>query len=175
MRLVSQAELVYCSFDEHFIDRIAEDIKTLRLERLVFRPALRDRSIHLLMQMLVSEFDAGNPTGRVYAETLAEALALRFLHLGTVAPIDTTLGSANNVLYVWDMTTPVPELFDKLDLGSSAFFAQDQRNAQLTKWLAWLGPENLSVASANGMILVIGLDETRWRTRIHNLDLGPAN
>jgi AraC family transcriptional regulator len=88
MRLVSQAELVYCSFDGHFIQRIAEDIKNLRPEQLVFRSGLRDKSLHLLMQMLVAEFDAGNPTGRVYAETLGEALALRFLHLGTIVPIE---------------------------------------------------------------------------------------
>lgn len=87
MRLVSQAELVYCSFDGHFFERLAEDIKNLRPEQLVFRSGTRDKSLHLLMQMLVAEFDAGNPTGRVYAETLAEALALRFLHLGAVVPI----------------------------------------------------------------------------------------
>ena len=88
MRLVSEAELVYCSFDGNFIEQIAEDVKGLHPERLVFRSGLRDNSIRLLMQMLVAEFDAGNPTGRIYAETLAEALALRFLHLGTVAPIE---------------------------------------------------------------------------------------
>jgi AraC family transcriptional regulator len=88
MRLVSQAELVYCSFDGHFIERITEDIKNLRPERLVFRSGLRDKSLHFLMQMLVAEFDAGNPTGRVYAETLAEALGLRFLHLGAIVPIE---------------------------------------------------------------------------------------
>src|ERR1700678_3585601 len=71
MRLVSPAELVYCSFDEHFIERIAEDMTNLRPERLVFRSANHDKSIHLLMQTLVAEFDAGNPTGRIYAETLA--------------------------------------------------------------------------------------------------------
>lgn len=87
MRLVSEAELVYCSFDGSFIERIAEDTKGLHPERLVFRSGLRDKSLHQLMQVLVAEFEAGNPTGRVYAETLAEALALRFLHLGTVVPI----------------------------------------------------------------------------------------
>jgi AraC family transcriptional regulator len=88
MQLVSQAELTYCSFDEHFIERIVGDVKTLRPEHLVFRSATRDKSIHLLMQMLVAEFHAGNPTGGIYAETLAEALALRYLHLGAVVPIE---------------------------------------------------------------------------------------
>lgn len=36
MRLVSQAELVYCSFDGHFFERITEDIKSLRPEQLYF-------------------------------------------------------------------------------------------------------------------------------------------
>lgn len=31
MRLVSPAELVYCSFDEHFIERIAEEMKIFAL------------------------------------------------------------------------------------------------------------------------------------------------
>ena len=88
MRLVSPAELVYCSFDERFIERIAEDMTNLRPERLVFRSAIRDKSIHLLMQTLVAEFDSGNPTGKIYAETLAEALAMRFLHLGMVVPVE---------------------------------------------------------------------------------------
>jgi AraC family transcriptional regulator len=89
MRLVSEAELVYCSFDGNFIERISEDIKDLHLERPIFRSGLQDKSLRRLMQILVAEFDAGNPTGRVYAETLAEALALRFLHLGAGVPIET--------------------------------------------------------------------------------------
>jgi AraC family transcriptional regulator len=84
MNLVSPAELVYCSFDEPFIARISDDINAINPERLTFRSAINDKSIHLLMQTLVTEFDAGNPTGRIYAETLAEALAMRFLHLGTL-------------------------------------------------------------------------------------------
>jgi AraC family transcriptional regulator len=80
--------LVYCSFDGDFIEQAAADVTHLRPERLVFRSRFQDKSLRLLMQILVTEFDAGNPTGRIYAETLAEALALRFLHLGTVTPID---------------------------------------------------------------------------------------
>jgi AraC family transcriptional regulator len=88
MRLVSETELVYCSFDGDFIEQAAADVTHLRPERLVFRSRFQDKSLRLLMQMLVTEFDAGNPTGKIYAETLAEALALRFLHLGTVTPTE---------------------------------------------------------------------------------------
>ena len=88
MHLVSPAELVYCSFDGNFIDEIAEDISGLDPERLVFRSGLKDKALHQLMQLLVAEFDAGNPTGRLFAESLAQALASRFLHLGTAVPIE---------------------------------------------------------------------------------------
>jgi hypothetical protein len=73
MRLVSETELVYCSFDGDFIEQAAADVTHLRPERLVFRSRFQDKSLRLLMQMLVTEFDAGNPTGRIYAETLAES------------------------------------------------------------------------------------------------------
>lgn len=88
MYLVSPAELVYCSFDENFIEQITEGVKNLDPERLIFRSGLKDRPLHQLMQLLVAEFDDGNPTGRLYAESVAHALALRFLHLGAVVPID---------------------------------------------------------------------------------------
>jgi hypothetical protein len=81
MRLVSPAELVYCSFDEHFIERIAEDMTNVRPERLVFRSAIRDKSIHLLMQTLVAEFDAGNPTGKSTQKLLPKRLRCVFCTL----------------------------------------------------------------------------------------------
>jgi AraC family transcriptional regulator len=40
------------------------------------------------MQRLIEQFEAGNPTRKVYAETIAEALALRFLHLGSTVEIE---------------------------------------------------------------------------------------
>jgi AraC family transcriptional regulator len=106
MRVTSETELVYCSFDGDFIEQVAADVRHFRPERLVFRSRLQDKSLRLLMQMLVSEFDAGNPTGRLYAETLAEALALRFLHLATVSPVESSVRvavlSANRLARVKD-------------------------------------------------------------------------
>ena len=90
MRLVSETELVYCSFDGDFIEQAAAEVTHFRPEPPVFRSRSQDKPLRLLMQMLVTEFDAGNPTGRIYAETLAEALALRFLHLGTATPIESS-------------------------------------------------------------------------------------
>jgi AraC family transcriptional regulator len=88
MRLLGEAELVYCSFDGNFIDRVVDQMDGYRPDGLEFRSGLRDKSLNQLLQMLTAEFEAGNPTGKVYAESLAEALALRFLHLGSTMPID---------------------------------------------------------------------------------------
>ena len=88
MRLLSDAELVYCSFDTSFMGRIVDGLEGPRVDRMAFRSGLRDRSLHQLMQMLIAEFEAGNPTGKMYAETIAEALALRFLHLGSAVEIE---------------------------------------------------------------------------------------
>lgn len=89
MRLLSDAELVYCSFDTSFMDRIVDGLEGPRIDRMSFRSGLRDKSLHQLMQMLIAEFEAGNPTGKMYAETIAEALALRFLHLGSTVEVET--------------------------------------------------------------------------------------
>jgi len=85
MHLLSDAELVYCSFDASFMDRIVDGA---RFDRMEFRSGLRDQSLYQLMQMLIAEFEAGNPTGKVYAETIAEALALRFVYFGSTVEIE---------------------------------------------------------------------------------------
>jgi WD40 repeat protein len=85
------------------------------------------------------------------------------------------LGSSNSVLYIWEISTAFPELFEKLDLGSSAMFDKDQRNAQRVNWIAWLASDKLAAASSDGKVIVVSLNENKWRVRIRNLDLGSAN
>lgn len=87
LRLLSEAEIVYCSFDPAFMSRVTEERDSARSGRLDFRSGIRDKSLAQILLLLTSEFEAGNPTGRIYAETLAEALALRFLYLGSTVPL----------------------------------------------------------------------------------------
>jgi AraC family transcriptional regulator len=62
-----------------------------RPRNMEFRSGIRDRSLSQIFSLLAAEFIAGNPTGRIYAESLAEALAIRFLHFGGIAPQEVTI------------------------------------------------------------------------------------
>jgi WD40 repeat protein len=85
------------------------------------------------------------------------------------------LGSSNNVLYVWDMSVSPPELFVKLDLGLSAIFDKDQWIAQRLTSIAWLASDRLAAVSSDGKVVVVSLDENKWRARVRDLDLGSTN
>jgi AraC family transcriptional regulator len=91
LQLVAEAELVYCTFEEEFIARIVTQMDGKRPRNLEFHSSIRDRSLSQIFSLLVAEFIAGNPTGRIYAESLAEALAIRFLHFGGTAPQEVTI------------------------------------------------------------------------------------
>lgn len=113
LRLLSEAEIVYCSFDSTFMSRVTDEREQPRPGRLDFRSGLRDKSLTQILQMLTNEFEAGNPTGRIYAETLAEALALRFLYLGSniplVAPIKVSALPVNKLARVKDLIESSPD------------------------------------------------------------------
>jgi AraC family transcriptional regulator len=88
MRLLETAEIAFCSFESTFIDRVADERGGgRRAVAFEFRTGVRDESLSRLMQLLTSEVGSGNPTGRIYAESLAEALALRFLHLASTSAL----------------------------------------------------------------------------------------
>jgi AraC family transcriptional regulator len=82
LQLIAETELVYCTFDDEFIGRIVTQMDGKRPRDPEFRSAIRDRSLNQIFSLLAAEFIAGNPTGRIYAESLAEVLAIRFLRFG---------------------------------------------------------------------------------------------
>ena len=90
LQLLSEAEFVYCTFDRGFISRIVDQLDGRRPDLIGFQSGLRDRSISQLFSLLITEFEDRNPTGTMYAESLAEALALRFLYLGNTLPRELT-------------------------------------------------------------------------------------
>jgi AraC family transcriptional regulator len=86
LQLLAETELVYCTFEDEFIARVATQMDEKRPRNLEFRSGIRDRSLNQIFSLLAAEFIAGNPTGRIYAESLAEALAIRCLRFGGAAP-----------------------------------------------------------------------------------------
>jgi WD40 repeat protein len=82
---------------------------------------------------------------------------------------------ADGKLYIWDMTESSSQPFAKVDLAASALFDKDHRDAKRPAWIAWLASEKLAASTADGRVVVVSLDESKWRTRIHDLGLVPPN
>jgi AraC family transcriptional regulator len=91
LQLLAETEFVYCTFEQEFIARIVTEMDGKLPRNLEFRSELRDRSLNQIFSLLAAEFTAGNPTGRIYAESLAEVLAIRFLHLAGRALQEVTI------------------------------------------------------------------------------------
>ena len=82
-RLLTSSDQLYCSFEEEFIDSVAGEMD----DRLPLQPRCRvlmqDWHTSQLLSLLLTELEAGAPSGTFYAESLALALASRFLMLAT--------------------------------------------------------------------------------------------
>jgi len=81
------------------------------------------------------------------------------------------LGSPpNNVLYVWDMSSSVPTLREKLNVMNNALFGTDLTSPRAS-WIAWLSSDEVATATTEGTVVIVSLDEKKWRDRIRNLGL----
>jgi AraC family transcriptional regulator len=83
VRLFSAAELICCTFDKSFTEGISDEISHRRSDVPVFSLSVRDATTTRLLDLLMEELEAGAPSGQLYAESLAQALAVRFLTSGS--------------------------------------------------------------------------------------------
>jgi AraC family transcriptional regulator len=83
VRLFSAAELICCTFDKSFTEGISGEIGHRPSDAPVFSLSLRDATTTRLLDLLMEELEAGAPSGQLYAESLAQALAVRFLTGGS--------------------------------------------------------------------------------------------
>jgi AraC family transcriptional regulator len=82
-RLITPSEYLYCSFEEHFINRIVDEMDGKVSSELDFRSLDHDWQVSQILTLMHSEVKAGGPSGVIYGESLALALGTRFLALGT--------------------------------------------------------------------------------------------
>jgi AraC family transcriptional regulator len=80
MRLHTPSEFVYCALEQGFVQIVQEEMDHPPISPPVYRPCLRDAPTQRLLRLLLEEMDEGAPTGYLYAESLAYALTLRYLH-----------------------------------------------------------------------------------------------
>jgi len=76
------SEVIICALDSTFIGKVLSELDRQPRAEPIFRPKLEDLTIRRLMTLLSEEVRAGAPSGKLYADSLTHALAIRFLHSG---------------------------------------------------------------------------------------------
>jgi AraC family transcriptional regulator len=107
--LITPSEYLYCSFDEHFINGIMNEMDGKLSSEPDFRSLAHDWQVRQILTLMHSEVEAGGPSGVIYGESLALALGIRFLVLGTGLPLGQS--SSPSVLPLRKLTR-VKELID---------------------------------------------------------------
>jgi AraC family transcriptional regulator len=82
LRLSSSAEATVVAFDPEFIRSVEGELEQRSSASFTGKLALEEPELSTLVAILMKECASGGHEGRIYAESLAHAIAVRFLHLG---------------------------------------------------------------------------------------------
>jgi AraC family transcriptional regulator len=77
-----RSEVILCALDSHFVRSILSELDRQPTVEPIIRAKFRDSAIRQLMTLLSEEVRAGGPSGKLYSDSLAHALAIRYLLLG---------------------------------------------------------------------------------------------
>ena len=83
VRLHDSAEFTHCALEDRFIRGVRNEMDPMPSGQPVLRVGVRDTCIQRLLDLLVQELQVDVSTGRLYVESLAFALASRYLRCGT--------------------------------------------------------------------------------------------
>ncbi len=78
-RLDTEAEFIHCALEEKFIQGVSEEMDCPPGLRPCFRRCMRDAAIQRILTLLMEELQSEAPSGKLYADSLAHALAARYL------------------------------------------------------------------------------------------------
>jgi AraC family transcriptional regulator len=81
IRLHSHSEFIHCALDEDFTRDVAEELDRPHGHRPMFRPGIQDKIIRRILGLLIEELVTDGPLGRLFVDSLAHALATRYLLL----------------------------------------------------------------------------------------------
>jgi AraC family transcriptional regulator len=82
LRRFVTTEMTVCQLEPSFVSAVESEIDPRPTGSLTEKPEIEDAGLRMLMSLLGTELDAGGPHGRLYADSLAHAIATRFVHLG---------------------------------------------------------------------------------------------
>ncbi len=80
VRLHAQAELLHCAFEEQFIQNVINEMDD-RPNVPAFCPGLTDSPMQHIVGLLLEEVETDAPNGTMYVDSLAHALATRYVLL----------------------------------------------------------------------------------------------
>ena len=80
LRLHTSAELIHCALEEGLIRSVLDELDHAAV-RPVFRVGTQDQAMQRILGLLLEELEAERPLGRLYVDSLAHALAMRYLLL----------------------------------------------------------------------------------------------
>jgi AraC family transcriptional regulator len=78
----TRSEVILCALDSNFVGSILSELDRQPRTEPIIRPKFQDSAIRRLMTLLSEEVRAGVPSGKLYSDSLAHALAIRYLLLG---------------------------------------------------------------------------------------------
>ncbi len=81
IRLHTPSELVHCAIEDEFTRGVMDELDGKHAPCPVFRANVQDKSIQRMLAMLIEELETERPLGRLYVDSLAHALATRYLLL----------------------------------------------------------------------------------------------
>jgi AraC family transcriptional regulator len=79
MWLLAPATFVSCALDRALVNSVSEEMDTRPGTALAFKCGFFNSAIEALLQLLSNELHSGSPSGALYSESLAHALAVRFM------------------------------------------------------------------------------------------------
>jgi AraC family transcriptional regulator len=86
MRSTQASDILYCAFDEFVLSELRDDLEGPLPLPLDLRTGLYDDAVSEILNLLLAEIESGGESGALYAESLAQALMVRFLFLGQQTP-----------------------------------------------------------------------------------------
>jgi AraC family transcriptional regulator len=81
-RSLRQCDLLYCAFDHNLMSEVRSEIEGEVPHSLRLRSYVRDHAVSDILSLLFEEVKLGGMSTRLYIDSLAHALTVRFLFLG---------------------------------------------------------------------------------------------
>ena len=79
VRLLAQTATLTCALENNFIREIAQEMDRQPASDIPFQSGVHDDSIAGILNLIANDFEAEEGRSKLYSETLAHALAIRFL------------------------------------------------------------------------------------------------